>query len=194
MRPRTRGYRLILGLLALGLLAGASLTAGPAQAASGPGPFYAEPAWDQKLGCPTIANCPRFLVLTNWANAAVLDKETGLVWERSPATTTHTWSEARFQCTARETGNRKGWRLPSIHELASLVHPSVASPGPTLVAGHPFTDVQLVGFGYWSATTTADLPTGAWFVEFTNGNVNIASKTFGSHVWCVRGGMQADAY
>ena len=95
-----------------------------------------------KASCPTIANCPRFLVLTNWNNEAVLDKETGLVWERSPATTTHTWSEARFQCTARTTGNRKGWRLPSIHELASLVHPSVASPGPTLLAGHPFTDVQ----------------------------------------------------
>ena len=54
MRPRTRGYRLILGLLTLGLLAGAALTAGPAQAASGPGPFYAEPAWDQKLAVPPL--------------------------------------------------------------------------------------------------------------------------------------------
>ena len=72
----------------LGLLAGAALTASSAQAASGPGPFYAEPAWDQKLACPTKANCPRFLVLTNWNSEAVLDKETGLVWERSPALTT----------------------------------------------------------------------------------------------------------
>ena len=39
MRPRTRCYRLILGLLTLGLLAGAVLTASPAQAASGPGPY-----------------------------------------------------------------------------------------------------------------------------------------------------------
>ena len=192
MRPRTRGYRLILGLLALGLLAGAALTAGLAQAASGPGPFYAEPAWDQKLGCPAIADCPRFLVLTNWDNEAVLDKETGLVWERSPALTTHTWSDARFQCTGRATGNRKGWRLPAIHELASLMHPSVASPGPTLLPGHPFLTVQSAD--YWSATSSAEFPTSAWGVVFSIASVIIADKTFGSHVWCVRGGMKADAY
>ena len=49
---RRRG--IILGLLAVGMLAGAALTAGPAQAASGPGPFYAEPAWDQKTPVPTV--------------------------------------------------------------------------------------------------------------------------------------------
>ena len=193
MRPRTRGYRLILGLLTFGMLAGAALTAGPAQATSGPGPFYAEPAWDQKLGCPTIANCPRFLVLTNWNSEAVLDKETGLVWERSPALTTHTWSAARFECTARTTGNRKGWRLPSIHELASLIFPSVAPPGPTLPPGHPFTNVQPVT--YWSASTNADFPANALSVSFDSGFVaGFDNKTSSFQVWCARGGNNADAY
>ena len=162
LRMRRRG--IILGLLALGMLAGAALMAGPAQAASGPGPFYAEPAWDQKLACPTIANCPRFVVLTNWNSEAVLDKETGLVWERSPLTTTHTWIDARFQCTGRTTGNRKGWRLPSVHELTSLVNPTQVSPA--LPPGNPFTNIQTAGFtGYWSATTNAESPTDAGFVE-----------------------------
>ena len=188
MRPRTRGNRLILGLLTFGLLIGAALTDGPAQAASGPGPFYAEPAWDQKI--PPDA---RFLVLTNWKSEAVLDKETGLVWEKSPALTTHTWSDARFQCTSRTTGNRKGWRLPSIHELASLIFPSVALPGPTLPPGHPFLTVQAAK--YWSATTLAGFPSDAWNVTLSNGFVTFNDKIIVSFlVWCVRGGNNADAY
>ena len=122
-----------------------------------------------------------------------MDKETGLVWERSPALTTSTWSEARFQCTSRTTGNRKGWRLPSIHELASLVHPSAAFPGPFLPPGHPFLNVQ--SDGYWSATTDAEDPSNAWNVFFfVTGSVVPNNKTISGHVWCVRGGMQADQY
>jgi hypothetical protein len=42
------------------------------------------PSWSQKLKCEN--NCPRFTVLKSWDNEAVLDKETGLVWEQSPDT------------------------------------------------------------------------------------------------------------
>ena len=79
MQQHKRPNRMILGLLALGVLAGAALTAGSAQAASGVGPLFPEPAWSRKLPAAT-----RFLVLTDWNNEAVLDKETGLVWERTP--------------------------------------------------------------------------------------------------------------
>jgi hypothetical protein len=188
MQQRRRRSGITIGLLSLGLLAGVALTASPAQAASGNGPYYAEPAWDRKM----LAN--RFLILTNWASEAVLDKETGLVWERSPdAAKTTTWFEARVACTARTTGNRKGWRLPSVHELASLVDPSVASPGPTLPTGHPFLNVES---GYWSATTNAIFPAVAWTVAFNNGNVDSISKDDSGHtlVWCARGGMNADQY
>ena len=72
-------------------------------------------------------------------------------------------------CTARTTGGRKGWRLPSIPELASLIDPSVAPPGPTLPPGHPFLTVQSAF--YWSASTVAVNPASAWVVHFLNGNV-----------------------
>src|SRR5688572_32164101 len=94
-----------------------ALGAGPAQAqTTSNGPYYAEPAWDQKLQCDTQATCPRFIVLSNWSSAAVLDRETGLVWERSPATTEHRWTnlggptppsttlDARRECTTRTVG------------------------------------------------------------------------------------------
>ena len=84
MPQQRRRSGMIIGLMALGLLAGVALTAGPAQAVDAVGPYYAIPAWDQSLPAST-----RFVVLTNWGQQAVLDKETGLVWERSPATTPH---------------------------------------------------------------------------------------------------------
>jgi hypothetical protein len=188
MQQRRRRNTLNLGLLMLGLLAGAALTAGPAQAfVSGPGPLYPEPAWDQ------IKGAGRFLVLTNWASAAVLDKETGLVWERSPSPTPQTWSNARFACTALTTGNRKGWRLPSVHELESLIDPSQINPiNPALPLLHPFPTV--LPDSHWSATTDAENSTQAWFVDVLNGNVASASKAANAQVWCVRGGMNAEAY
>jgi hypothetical protein len=124
--------------------------------------------------------------------AAVRDNETGLVWEQSPDTSMATWSDARFQCTSRTVGGRKGWRLPSVHELSSLVDPSVPFPGPTLPSGHPFTSVQSTP--YWSATTHADDPTAAWVVDFEDGFVGTTSKPLNDLVWCVRGGMNADQY
>lgn len=130
----------------------------------------------------------------------VLDKETGLVWEQSPRATTHTWLFARVECTSRTVGGRKGWRLPSVHELASLVDPTVPLPGPTLPSGHPFLNVQS-GYSYpiyWSATMVVTAPTvgsvAVWDISFTAGKVSFSPENLASFVWCVRGHMNADAY
>jgi hypothetical protein len=151
-------------------------------------------SWDDKI---PNAN-QRFRVLPEFNGEAVLDKETQLVWEKSPLTTSHLWDftagfseSALVQCTSRTTGGRKGWRLPSVHELASLVDPTNSNP--SLPTGHPFTTVQ--SFYYWSATTSAGLPTHAWFVTFGSGHVDHGPKDGVSvHVWCVRGGMNAEQY
>ena len=149
--------------------------------------------WDQNLPA-----AQRFVVLAAFNNEAVLDKNTGVVWEKSPRLAATDWQNARSTCLNNPTGGQKGWRLPSISELASLVDPSVALPGPTLPPGHPFVGVQ--SSGYWSATTVAGSG-GAmevefvWDENFSSGDVGIFSKAFISgHVWCVRGGMNADAY
>ena len=143
--------------------------------------------WDQAL-----PGAQRFVILPAFNNDAVLDKNTGLVWEKSPATTRSTWAGARNACIGKNVGGQKGWRLSSIPELVSLIDPSVPSPGPTLPPGHPFLNVQ--SDFYWSATADANGPSNAWYALFLNGGVFSDSKTFSNHVWCVRGGMNADVY
>jgi len=176
-----RGPKLMFGLLVLGALA---VAGGPAQADS-PGPYYATPSWDQ-----TMPSATRFIVLSNFGSAAVLDRETGLVWEKSPDTNLYTWAEGQVHCNTLNVGNRKGWRLPAIQELASLVDPSVPLPGPTLPAGHPFSNVQ--SNTYWSATTFASSTSNAWGVFLVNGDVSPGFKAFSVFVWCVRGGQGVD--
>ena len=137
----------------------------------------------------------RFVILGAFNGQAVLDKETGLVWEQSPDTnpTGWGWQNAIFECTEHATGGRRGWRLPSVHELASLMDPSVAAPpGPALPPGHPFANVQ--SNAYWSASTIVDGPGLAWFVSFNDGAVGVFAKNTPYRVWCVRGGNNANAY
>lgn len=151
------------------------------------GPYYALPSWDQ-----TLPSSTRFIVLSNFNSQAVLDRETGLVWERSPDPNAATnWFAAKNVCNNKVLGNRKGWKIPTAQELASLVDPSVASPGPTLPSGHPFSNVQ--SSYYWTATTRALDTNFAWGVRFNDGGVfNDNNKLESYFVWCVRGGQGVD--
>jgi hypothetical protein len=144
-----------------------------------------------------INNPSRFVVLNSFNDEAVLDKETGLVWERSPGTQvslTAPWFEAHLQCNQRTWGNRKGWRLPTIQELASLVDAKVPAPGPVLPAGHPFTNVQ--SQPYWAATTFAapNIPNEAYLLNFGDGNMGSTLKDRFTFYWCVRGGQGDDPH
>jgi hypothetical protein len=143
--------------------------------------------WDKALPA-----AQRFALLESFNNDAVRDDNTGLVWEKSPQMVTATWNGARFACINKNIGGQKGWRLPSITDLASLIDPSVAPPGPTLPSGHPFHNIQSAG--YWSATTNAEDSSDAWFVYFGRGFVDHDGKTHTGNVWCVRSSMNADAY
>ena len=185
-------FTLILAVLFSGLLIW--VAPDPAQAVTSTGPYYAPPSWDQKLPAEN-----RFVVLSDWENnvvrgegGAILDRETGLVWERLPDIDPTRYFNASFLCANKSVGDRRGWRLPSFPELASLV--DSGSSNPALPTGHPFRNVQ--SEGYWSATTLAGDPTSAWVVSFLNGGVVFAEDKDDARFrgWCVRGGMNADQY
>jgi hypothetical protein len=167
------------------------------------GPYYATPSWDQKLACDLATTCTRFVVLSNWNNEAVLDRETGLVWQKSPNPTRVTWAVAQFACLQNIAGGRLGWKLPSVQELLTLVDgaqlpfpfPPVPGTPVPLPAGHPFTNIQ--SFFYWSSTTNESTafpgtPT-AWVFGFDEGRVSSAGKSGTGNVWCVRGGPGKDS-
>jgi hypothetical protein len=133
----------------------------------------------------------RFRILPAFNNAAVLDKETGLVWELSPQAATVTWNEARITCVGRVTGGQKGWRLPAPSEMRSLVGPAVDAPGPNLPPGHPFLNVQPTS--YWTVVPEANQPSYARYVDAFLGNVLSFIKIYTFPVWCVQGPMNDDA-
>jgi len=176
-------------LIALGLIVfgWAVFAAVPAEAINGSGSYYATPSWDQTIITPI-----RFIVLTNMNSEAVLDKETGLVWERSPSTDKFNWENAQQKhCNHLTKGNRMGWRVPTFQELMSLM--STTESNPTLPQGHPFLDVLSPGFFYWSSTVVADHTEQAYIVSFTDHNAGKFAKTDSNvRVWCVRGGQGVD--
>ena len=157
--------------------------------------------WSRQINSPS-----RFQVLGQFGGAAVLDLETGLVWERSPSPDKQPWSPrnpdtAHITCDVKPVGNRLGWRVPSIQELGSLLDPTQSQP--PLTPGHPFVlnADQRIG-QFWSATTAAtDLasPNSAWFVDFGINNFPEGIVLYGSgdkttqrYVWCVRTGSGTD--
>ncbi len=133
----------------------------------------------------SLPGSDRFIVLASLNNEAVLDRKTGLVWEKSPNTSFANWSGAQQRCDSLALGNHRDWRLPTIQELASLVDRSVPSPGPTLPAGHPF---GVKPSFYWSATTDISNNDNAWGVGFDIGDVGSGGKNAIDYVWCVRDG------
>jgi uncharacterized protein DUF1566 len=153
-------------------------------------------SWERKI---TNAQ-ERFKVLTRFNSEAVLDRETGLVWERKPSREGMIWSTAKMFCAQKALGGRGGWRLPAFNELTSLIDPNITDPQiPRLPTGHPFLDVELDPLGpiaYWSATSFTGEPGFAlavhfYFVPTSNAPILVtdATTTGTSYLsWAVRGG------
>jgi hypothetical protein len=72
--------------------------------------------WDQNF-----SGGNRFTILAAFANQAVLDKNTGLVWEQTPSSTSAVFQDSTYGCANKNVGGTKGWRLPAIPELASSI-------------------------------------------------------------------------
>ena len=148
------------------------------------------PSWSQKLRADDgpngdSCNSSRFKCVLD--GEAVLDKETGLVWQRHPANVELSWYSGQWSCWAAYTGGRAGWRLPTIQELESLSDYCPDQWAWSLPCGHPFLNAE---YFYWSATT--------WFFDSNRAiafhprvGAGSRDKTIepGSGNWCVRGGF-----
>ncbi|MDD2732811.1 MAG: DUF1566 domain-containing protein [Desulfuromonadaceae bacterium] len=136
-----------------------------------------KPSWDK-----IIPAAQRFVDALD--GTAVLDKETGLVWAKSPDSQRRTWQSAMDYCTTLYLGGRLGWRVPTIEELGTLTDRSHTGT-PRLPLGHPFTNITL-GF-YWSSSTYDTV--NAWGVNMDFGLGSYLLKTGSYFVWPVRAGQ-----
>lgn len=171
------------GLLIASYGSGVTPAAATQPASASPNPTL---RWD--------TNHPSASRFTTAFPGAVLDTNTGLVWEQAPDATTDykDWSTATKFCANKRVpsvGGTIGWRLPSVIELQSVQDPSLSVP---FVPASVFTGVQPAS--YWSATTLAADPTLAWLVKFNFGIATPDNKSLPVFAWCVRGPMQESAY
>jgi hypothetical protein len=202
-----RVFPLVIAASCLSLAA----IAGDLEPGAPPGPTMKSldeipPTWSQRLDStdgstiPITFGCDSSRFECIWSEGspvplprAVLDKETGLVWERSPSYTDEPWDIAVVLCHALEIGGRFGWRLPTVEELASLIDRSQASPA--LPEDHPFLNIQFgSGDTYWTRTVHPVDPDDVWFASFGTGFVNVLPNSVLRHVWCVRGGHDAGGH
>lgn len=132
-----------------------------------------------------------------YGGGAVVDKETGLIWQRQTGTATMPWPQAAGVCNILGVPNilnpHRGWRLPTVQELSSLA---------PLTQQSPFTNVQWDGKWYWTSTINAasrpyhagdgeDYPS-VYAVGFSPTGSYVSSRETqpgsgsASGVWCVR--------
>jgi len=135
---------------------------------------------------------------TDNADGTITDHRTGLMWEKLTNDSsihnqynTYTWENAfAVKIATLNTptcfAGHCDWRLPNINEVQSLVHYGLIGPAidPAFNNGvDSFTQPS----SYWSSTTYAGSPGGAWFVDFGEGSVFADSKTSSVFVRAVRG-------
>jgi hypothetical protein len=138
-------------------------------------------SWDQKISQPG----KRFVVLSAFDGEAVLDKETQLVWQRTPTESQFTWVGAQSYCGALAVSSRHGWRLPSYVEYMSLMDANSTGVD-KLPDGHPFQGSFT--WSFWSSTYYPGESDFALFIQPPNLTYSgLLTTTSGPRAWCVRG-------
>ena len=137
---------------------------------------------------------PRF---TDNGNGTVKDNLTGLIWLKDAnCFSRRTWAQAlsdanslaNGSCGLTDGSSAGNWRLPNRKELRSLINYSQANSAAWLnLPAQGFSNVQ--ADYYWSSSTYAYGPAGAWGVNMGDGGVYGYGKTNSLYVWPVRAGQ-----
>jgi hypothetical protein len=144
------------------------------------------PAWDQTLSSTGGCTSQRFQCVMS--SQAVLDRETGVVWQRTPRTVLFTpWNTSVEECALATTGGRKGWRAPTLSEAESLLDPAITGAN-QLFAGNPFiVDPALVGTFFATSRSRTDTLGKLFRLDGQAAAIVKTDTTFNFGIWCVRG-------
>lgn len=118
----------------------------------------------------------------------VVDRVTGLMWQRQLANTYASWQQARQRCESLSLAGQHDWRLPSRIELVTLLDTTRTQPSIDTDA-FPATPNDW----FWTSSRAADDPNAAWYVYFYFGypKTDDVGNTFS--VRCVRTARQPSA-
>jgi hypothetical protein len=111
----------------------------------------------------------------------VIDRLTGLMWQRRPSSTLMTWPKAQQACAELSLAGQRDWRLPSRIELVSLLDTRRTQPSIDVEA-FPGTPSDW----FWTSSRAADDPNSAWYVYFYFGYPRTDDVTNAFSVRCVR--------
>lgn len=127
---------------------------------------------------PSPAPTDAYVVDPN--QVTVLDKITGLVWQRDVDAGDFTWVDAKAHCSTLALAGG-GWRLPTRIELVSLVDYTMTQPA---INADAFPSAP--GQWFWSSTPAVMATPSAWDVSFYNGATAIDALDKLNRVRCVR--------
>ena len=143
------------------------------------------------------ASNPMSAYVIDSANGTVTDTRTGLMWDRcvrgwsgaacaTGASSSFNWQSALND--AATIGSYKGfsdWRMPNVKELRSLVEECRTGSSINEFA-FPNTPA---GVSFWSGSPFVGNATGAWLVNFSDGNASIGDRGNANQVRLVRAGQ-----
>jgi len=128
----------------------------------------------------------------------ISDQKTGLLWQKCSqgqssndcsggSATYSNWTDALSYCetqigTSGTFAGYSDWRLPNRNELESIVDVTKDTAPVIDTTIFPST----TSLPYWTSTSLAQDPVGAWYAHFAFGMVVGLSKTSSAHVRCVR--------
>ncbi|MCA9575134.1 MAG: DUF1566 domain-containing protein [Polyangiales bacterium] len=109
------------------------------------------------------------------------DTVTALTWQQTPPEASYDQAAANAYCDGLALGGHEDWRLPSLHELLSIVDPTRG--GPTIDSrGFPSTPSAY----YWTRTPYAPVSGLGWTVSFSAGTSFPQNESVAARVRCVR--------
>jgi hypothetical protein len=193
---------LLLLLFALvGVLAmlAARSEGGPLDPGTAPGPtgvtIEEAGSWSRQLSGTGGCNSARYKCVMPTAaqptGDAILDRETGLVWQRAAGSVEYFYFSAVDICATALTGDRYGWRLPTHAELRTTLF----SPPAGVPPGMPILPGGVADREYWTASLTTfgtepEEQLWVYVVDYDEHEANaqrIDLDLTTNGVWCVRG-------
>ncbi len=111
---------------------------------------------------------------------SVLDKASGLIWQKDDDNTMRDWEDAQAYCESLRLDD-KTWRLPTRAELLSLVDFDRTKPS---IDTDFFPTTK--NFNYWASTPYTGTPEHAWSILFSEGNAYCFLRVLKTYTRCVR--------